>query len=44
MKGIMKKIFVLIFLSVFVISCTNEELQENSLNDNNKKEMTTYNE
>jgi len=41
----MKKIFILIFLSLFFVSC-NQEIQNKTttLDNNEKKEMATYNE
>ncbi len=45
MKGWLKKIFVLIFLSTFMFSCTNKVVEEKTnLENNNNTEMSNYNE
>ena len=44
MKGWLKKIFVLIFLSTFMFSCTNKVVEEKTNLENNNTEMSNYNE
>ena len=45
MKGLLKKIFILIFLSAAVVSCTNKNVEEtNNLDTNTDTKMANYNE